>query len=65
MDLRSGDAPHWVRFTGQVEELYDVAVLTGAWLSEASGFQTDDIRHQVWCDNDASPPIHWSAGACS
>ena len=36
VDLRSGDAVHWLRMDGAVEELYDVAVLpaaSGRWPS--------------------------------
>jgi uncharacterized protein (TIGR03032 family) len=44
VDLRSGDAVHWLRMDGAVEELYDVAVLPGCQRPMAIGFQTDEIR---------------------
>jgi uncharacterized protein (TIGR03032 family) len=44
IDLRSGDAVHWLRMDGAVEELYDVAVLAGCQRPMAIGFQTDEIR---------------------
>lgn len=47
IDLRSGDAVHWVRFEGIVRELYDVAVLPGVRRPMAIGFQTDEIRRVI------------------
>ena len=44
VDLRSGDAVHWLRMDGAVEELYDVAVLPGCRRPMAIGFMTDEIR---------------------
>jgi len=44
VDLRSGDAVHWLRMDGAVEELYDVSVLPGCQRPMAIGFQTDEIR---------------------
>ena len=43
VDLASGDIAHWVRITGVVEELYDVAVLEGVTRPMALGFQSDEI----------------------
>lgn len=47
IDLRSGDCVEWMRFDGQVEELYDVAVLPGARKPMAIGFKTDEIE-RLW-----------------
>jgi uncharacterized protein (TIGR03032 family) len=44
IDLRSGDAVHWLRFEGIVDELYDVVALPGARRPMALGFKTDEIR---------------------
>ena len=44
VDLRSGDAVHWLRMDGAVEELYDVAVLPDCRRPMAIGFVTDEIR---------------------
>lgn len=44
IDLRSGDAVHWLRMEGVVEELYDVVVLPGVRRPMALGFKTDEIR---------------------
>ncbi|MEM9384546.1 MAG: TIGR03032 family protein [Pseudomonadota bacterium] len=44
VDLRTGDAPHWLRVSGVVEELYDVGVLPGAIRPMAIGLQSDEIR---------------------
>jgi uncharacterized protein (TIGR03032 family) len=44
IDLKTGDAPHWLRIEGIVKELYDVAVLEGVRRPAAIGFKTDEIR---------------------
>lgn len=44
IDLRTGDAVHWVRFEGVVDELYDVVALPGVRRPMALGFKTDEIR---------------------
>ena len=47
VDLRSGDAVHWLRIEGFVRELYDVAVLEGAQRPMALGFKSDEIRRHI------------------
>ncbi len=44
IDLKTGDAPHWLRLDGVVKELYDVAVLPGVKRPAAIGFKNDEIR---------------------
>lgn len=44
IDLRTGDAVHWLRFEGMVTELYDVVALPGIRRPMALGFKTDEIR---------------------
>jgi uncharacterized protein (TIGR03032 family) len=44
IDLRTGDAVHWLRMEGVVEELYDVVVLPNVRRPMALGFKTDEIR---------------------
>lgn len=61
VDLRTGDAPHWVRFEDPVHELYDVALLPDARLPKALGFRSDEIRHTIWYDEDGRRGT-WSAG---
>ncbi|MDB5336156.1 MAG: hypothetical protein JWN70_1775 [Planctomycetaceae bacterium] len=51
VDLRSGDIVHWLRAEGSIAELYDVAVLSGVRRPKALGFQTDEIRHNIWFPN--------------
>jgi hypothetical protein len=63
IDLRTGDAVHWVRFEGGVEELYDVAALPGVTRPKALGFQTDEIRHNVSFEDETGQVHSWSAGA--
>lgn len=47
VDLRSGDAVHWLRINGFVRELYDVAVMPGVRRPQALGFKTDEIRRHI------------------
>jgi len=47
VDLQSGDAVHWLRIEGVVEELYDVAVLPGVRRPMALGFKTEEIRRVI------------------
>ena len=47
IDLKTGDAPHWLRIEGVVRELYDVAVLPGCRRPKAVGFQSDEIRRVI------------------
>lgn len=47
VDLTSGDAVHWLRMEGVVEELYDVVALPGVRRPMALGLKTDEIRRVV------------------
>ncbi|MGE5563566.1 MAG: TIGR03032 family protein [Bacillota bacterium] len=46
-DLATGDMPHWVRISGVVRELYDVAFLRGVRRPSAIGFKSDEVRHVI------------------
>ncbi|MFN6339331.1 MAG: TIGR03032 family protein [Cyanobacteriota bacterium] len=47
VDLRTGDAVHWIRFEGLVEELYDVITLPGVRNPALIGFVSDEIRRLI------------------
>jgi len=47
IDLRTGDAVHWLRIEGIVEELYDVVVLPDCHRPMMLGFKTDEIRRTL------------------
>jgi uncharacterized protein (TIGR03032 family) len=47
IDLRTGDAVHWLRLEGMVSELYDVAVLPGVVRPTVMGFKSDEIRRTI------------------
>ena len=47
IDLRNGDAVHWLRIEGVVEELYDVVFLPGVRRPMAFGFKSDEIRRTL------------------
>lgn len=60
VDLASGDVVHWLRLEGPVDELYDVVILPGAVRPKALGFKTDEIRRNVWFQDEGAPS-HWIA----
>ena len=47
IDLKTGDAVHWLRMEGVVDELYDVVVLPNVRCPMALGFKTDEIRRVI------------------
>jgi uncharacterized protein (TIGR03032 family) len=47
IDLRTGDAVHWLRMDGIVDELYDVVALPAVRRPMALGFKTDEIRRVI------------------
>ncbi len=47
VDLASGDAVHWLKISGLITELYDVAVLAGVQRPAALGIKADDIKRTV------------------
>jgi len=47
VDLETGDAVHWIRLEGVVNELYDVSVLPDCRRPMAIGFQSDEIRRTI------------------
>ena len=55
VDLKTFDAPHWVRFGGIVKELYDVGVLPGVIRPMAVGFKTDEVRRYLSFPEVAEP----------
>lgn len=53
VDLRTGDAAHWLRLEGVVAELYDVVALPGVRRPMALGFVTDEIRRMLTIEDSA------------
>lgn len=47
VNLTTGVIEHWLRFTHTITELYDISVLPGTRMAEATGFRNNDIRQQV------------------
>ena len=47
VDLETGDAVHWIRLEGVVNELYDVSVLPDCRRPMVIGFQSDEIRRTI------------------
>lgn len=56
VDLRTGDAVHWLRIEGVVTELYDVATLQGVRRPMALGFVTDEIRRMLTIEDSGPDP---------
>lgn len=61
VDLRSGDAVHWLRLTGMADELYDVAALPGIQRPMMIGLLTDEIRRLIRLPQDAHRKLSGSA----
>lgn len=57
VDLKSGDAPHWFRMEGAVQELYDVAVIPNCRRPMAIGFQSDEIRRVISMGRPGQAPM--------
>jgi len=53
VDLKTGDAVHWLRIEGVVEELYDVVTLPGVKRPMALGFKSDEIRRVISIDGES------------
>ena len=47
VNLKTGEVPHWLRISGVVTELFDVAVMPGVRRPSLVGFQTDEIRRMI------------------
>jgi uncharacterized protein (TIGR03032 family) len=47
IDLNSGDAVHWLRIEGMIEEMYDVVALPNVRCPMALGFKSDEIRRVI------------------
>ena len=47
VDIDTGNAVEWLRFEHTIEELYDVAVMSGVRQAEAVGFRADDIQREI------------------
>jgi uncharacterized protein (TIGR03032 family) len=52
IDLKSGDAVHWLEIRGVVNELYDVVVLPEVRRPRAIGFKTDEIRRVLTIEGE-------------
>jgi uncharacterized protein (TIGR03032 family) len=47
IEINTGDIIHWLRITGIVRELYDVAILPGVSRPMALGFKSEEIRRNI------------------
>jgi uncharacterized protein (TIGR03032 family) len=47
IDLNNGDAVHWLRIEGVIEEMYDVVVLPNVQRPMVLGFKLDEIRRVI------------------
>jgi uncharacterized protein (TIGR03032 family) len=52
VDLKTGDAVHWLEIRGFMNELYDVMVLPGVRRPMALGFKTDEIRRVLTVEGE-------------
>jgi uncharacterized protein (TIGR03032 family) len=61
INIESGDIVQWLRIEGVVEELYDVVALPNVVRPKALGFKTDEIRNNVWVNDEAGQQNRWTA----
>jgi hypothetical protein len=54
VDLSTGNVVEWLRISGIVNELYDVAVLADTIRPMALGFKTSEIQHLISLEDDLS-----------
>ncbi len=54
IDLRTGNAAHWLRVEGSIQELYDVIALPDIRRPKALGFLTNEIHHAFCLPPDAT-----------
>ena len=47
VDIDTGNAVEWLRFEHSIEELYDVAVMSGRAAGGGVGFRADDIQREI------------------
>lgn len=52
IDLKTGDTVHWVRISGIVTEIYDVAQIPGLSRPMAIGTRADDIKRMISLESD-------------
>jgi uncharacterized protein (TIGR03032 family) len=55
ISLKNGDIPHEIRFTGDIRELFDVAVIPNIRLPGAVGFRSDEIWRRIDIESDTIP----------
>jgi len=51
IDLSTGEPVHWLRISGTIEELYDVAVIPDVTRPMAIGLQNDEINRLITIHN--------------
>jgi uncharacterized protein (TIGR03032 family) len=61
LDLNRGVPVEWLQIEGRVDELYDVVVLPGLRRPHALGLKNDQIRRNVWFE-DQDRVVRWTAG---
>lgn len=61
VDLKTGELLHWLLVEGNVRELFDVCVLPGVRRPAAVGLLGNEVRGDLWFDDDI--PIPGDAGA--
>jgi uncharacterized protein (TIGR03032 family) len=55
IDLKSGDLVEWIRLSGAIRELFDVAVIPGTDCPMALGASSPDIRSLISFDQEFGP----------
>lgn len=61
IDIERQQPVEWLQIEGKVDELYDVITLPGVRRPKAFGLKTDEIRHNVWFQEQNGDVSSWSA----
>jgi hypothetical protein len=57
VDRRSGDIVEWIRFGGEIKELFDVAVIPDVICPMALGAASPDIQSMISFDAEFAPLV--------
>ena len=56
IDTHNGDILHWLRFEGEIRELFDVAFIPGVRAPMCVGLASSEMRSLVTAEEMALPP---------
>lgn len=61
ISLARGETEHWLRFEGDIRELYDVVLLPTVKRPRAAGVQDEEMNHNIWFRDSNGKHQSWTA----